>query len=371
MGEALRERAQRAPVEMKRLSLPAVLAAVLALLTASGSALAASAQPLSPSALAFPAAFTVTPDGSRILFGERYTGLIRRLNPATGMSTPVFTVPNVATAGDQGLLGLALHPSYPSDGRLWAFVTRTVSGTARNQLLRIRADGSGFAVLRSFPTANGRDGGRIMFGPDGKLYVVVGDNGTPGLAQNLASLAGKVMRLNPDGTVPSDNPRAGSPIIGYGFRNSFGFTFDPQNGRLWATDNGPECNDEINLVPRVRLTNFGWGPSQTCSSPPPAPRNTNLDGPSPVLPKLFFAKPPALTGAAYCRLCGLSSGGQLFFGAYVTGTIRRATLTSDRLGIASQALFYDHPGAVISLETPVDGGPIYFSTRTNIFRLNP
>ena len=113
---------------------------------------------------------------------------------------------------------------------MWAFVTRRVSGKVTNQLLRIRGDGSGFAVLRSFPTAINHNGGRIMFGPDGKLYVVVGDNDDPSRAQSLAGLAGKVLRLNPDGTVPSDNPRAGSPIIGYGIRNSFGFTFDPQNG---------------------------------------------------------------------------------------------------------------------------------------------
>jgi glucose/arabinose dehydrogenase len=355
---------------VKRLSVSAVLVAAFVLLTASGTALAASAQPLSPSALAYPLAFTATPDGSRIIYGERYTGRIRRLNPATGTSTSVFTIPNVATAGEQGLLGLALHPSYPNDGRLWAFVTRTVSGTAKNQLVRIRADGT-FTVLRSLPTATFHEGGRIMFGPDDKLYVVVGDNDDLPLAQDLASLAGKVLRLNPDGTVPSDNPSPGSPIIGYGIRNSIGFAFDPQKGPLWLTDNGPACNDEVNLIARLRLRNYGWGPSFTCSSPPPAPRNTNQDGPSPVLPKLFFAQPLGITGAAFCHLCGLSSYDQLFFGDYNTGTIRRAKLTSARTGIASQAPFYDHPNAVLSLETPLDGGPIYFSTTTNIFRLNP
>ncbi len=356
---------------MKRLSVSAVLAVAFALLTGSGSALAASAQPLSPSALAYPAAFTATPDGSRILYGERFSGRIRQLNPVTGTSTPVFTVPDVATDGEQGLLGLALDPSYPSDARVWAFVTRTVSGTARNQLLRIRADGSGFAVLRGLPTAIVHNSGRIMFGPDGKLYVVVGERNSPALAQNLASLAGKVLRLNADGTVPSDNPRAGSPIIGYGIRNSFGFSLDPQTGGLWLTDNGPECNDEVDLIARLRLRNYGWGPSATCSSPPQAPRNTNQDGPSPVMPKLFFATSQGITGAAFCRLCGLSSNGWLFFGDFNTGTIHRARLTSARTGIASQAPFYDHPDAVFSLETPVDGGPIYFSTSTNIFRLNP
>jgi glucose/arabinose dehydrogenase len=355
---------------MKRLSLPAILAA-LALLAVSESAVAASAQRLSPSALTFPAAFTVTPDGNRILYGERFTGRIRRLDPATGTSTAFFTIPNLASTGEQGLLGLALHPSYPSNARVWAFVTRTVSGTPRNQLLRIRADRSGFTVLRSFPAANVHNGGRIMFGPDGKLYVVIGENGSPSNAQSLTTLAGKMLRLNPDGTVPSDNPSAGSPVIGYGIRNSFGFTFDPQTGRLWETENGPQCNDEVNLIPRLTLNNFGWGPSETCSTPPPAPLNTNQDGPSPVLPKLFFATPPALTGAAFCNRCGLSSGGQLFFGDYNHGTIHRARLTPTRSGIASQAPFYDHPDSVLSLETPGDGGPIYFSTPTNIFRLKP
>jgi hypothetical protein len=90
-----------------------------------------------------------------------------------------------------------------------------------------------------------------------------------------------------------------------------------------------------------------------------------------VLPKLFFATPPALTGAAFCRACGLSSAGRLFFGDYNTGTIRRARLTSTRRGIASKGPFYVHSDGVLSLETPVEGGPIYFSTGTNIFRLNP
>ena len=113
---------------MKRLLVSAVLA--LAPVGAGRAPWPPRAEQLSPSALAFPAAFTARPDGSRILYGERYTGRIRWLDPTTGMSTPFFTVPNVAGDGDQGLLGLALPPSYPSDSRVWAFVTRTVSGTA-------------------------------------------------------------------------------------------------------------------------------------------------------------------------------------------------------------------------------------------------
>ncbi len=187
----------------------------------------------------------------------------------------------------------------------------------------------------------------------------------------MGTLAGKILRLNADGAVPVDNPRAGSPIIAYGIRNSFGFTFDRKTGRLWETENGPDCNDEINLVARLKLQNFGWGPSQSCASPPAAPRNTNRDGPSPLMPKRYFPNPPALTGAAFCRDCGLDSPGRLFVGDFNTGTIRRARLNSARTGIASLAPFYNSPHYLVSLETPLKGGPIYFSTTTNIFRLNP
>jgi glucose/arabinose dehydrogenase len=355
---------------MKRLSAAVATAVAFAVLIASGSALAATAQRVSSSALAAPVAFTVTPNGNRIFYGERFSGRVMRLNPSTGARSFFYRIPNVASTGEQGLLGLAVRPSYPRDAQIWAYVTRTVSGRATNQLLRIRPDGSGFAVLRSFPTAEVHNGGRIMFGPDGKLYVVIGENGNPVRAQSLTTLAGKMLRLEPDGTVPSDNPRAGSPIIGYGIRNSFGFTFDPLTGRLWETENGPQCNDEINLIARFTLRNYGWGPSQTCSSPPAAPRNTNRDGPNPVLPKRFFVTPPALTGAAFCRLCGLA-GGRLFYGDYNTGTIRRATLNSARDRIVSQTRVYDHRGAVLGVEAPANGGPIYFSTSSHIFRLAP
>src|SRR5689334_458796 len=165
---------------VRRLSLVAVVAMVAlgtGVAIVPGIALGASATQLSPTSIKFPAAFTLTPDGSRILYGERYTGRIMRLNPGTGTSTLFFKVPNVTSStGEFGLLGLALSPNYPGDGRVWAFVTRNVSGSPRNQLVRINADGSGFTVLRSFSTAIEHDGGRILFGSDGKLYVVVGDN---------------------------------------------------------------------------------------------------------------------------------------------------------------------------------------------------
>ena len=356
---------------MKRLSVSAILAAAFALLAAPGSALAANARPVSSSALAFPAAFTVTPGGSHIFYGERFTGSIRRLNLATGTSTPFFKVPNVAATGEQGLLGLALHPSYPNNTRVWAFVTRTVSGRATNQLLRIRADGSGFTVLRSFPTGGNHNGGRIMFGPDGKLYVVVGENGMPSRRpepgqpgrEDAAAERGRHGALR--------QPAGGQP--GHRLRH-------PQLVRvhLRSADGAPlgdgerpglQRRGQPRSPPRAHELRLGALADVQLAAPGAAQHEPGRAQPGAAEALLRHAA--GADRGRFCRLCGLSSDGQLFFGDFNTGTIRRATLTSARTGIASRAPFYDHPDGVLSLETPIDGGPIYFSTAKNIFRLNP
>ena len=163
------------------------VAAVLSLLVASatGRAAAISAQPVKTS-LNFPAAFTFAPDG-RIFFGERLTGQIRILDPATGTHTLFFTVTNLLTDGERGLLGLALHPYYAAKPFVYVYATRDVQGSQRNQILKIRDSGgvgSGGKVIFSSETVAGsyHDGGRILFGPDKKLYAMVGDaHAAPGL----------------------------------------------------------------------------------------------------------------------------------------------------------------------------------------------
>src|SRR5207249_410022 len=123
------------------------------------------------------------------------------------------------------------------------------------------------------------------------------------------------------GAPAAGNPFRGSRIFASGIRNSFGYDFDPQTGRLWLVDNGPECNDELNLISAG--ANYGWGPSETCTTPPPAPENTNQDGPSPVLPEFWFAATIGPTGLAFCDGCGLGAGsdGGLFFGDDNGGSI--------------------------------------------------
>jgi aldose sugar dehydrogenase len=363
-----------------------ILPLFLTMLFAQGAEAAIGAVRVTPT-LAYPAAFTFAPNGS-LFYGERFTGEIHIFNPSTSSDSLFFKIPNVpgqsstmlrslqlsplhAAGGEQGLLGLALHPDYPSTPYVYAFVTREFSGVHRNQILRITnssGTGTNMQVLFTIQAAQYHNGGRILFGPDRNLYVVIGDNTRAENAQDLGSRYGKVLRMTAGGNVPSGNPFAGSYVWAYGIRNSFGLAFDPATGNLWETENGPDCNDELNRILTGR--NHGWGPSWTCSSPPDPPRNTNQDGPSPVLPKRWYGTPIAPTGVAFCATCSLgsSSEGRLFFGAWNTGQIRRVTLDSSRVGVASQEVVYTHGEGVLSIER-APSGRLYFSDDDAIHRL--
>lgn len=319
-----------------------------------------------------PAAFTFTPNGT-IVYLERATGEVRLRNPKTGFDRRFFDIPGVNGQGERGALGVALHPRWPRKPFVYVYVTRSVAGTLRNQIVRIRerdGRGTGFTTILSTPAASSpyHNGGRIMFGPDGKLYAVVGDGHSPANAQDLSrNLRGKILRMNPDGSVPGTNPSINGKrthIFAFGIRNSYGFTFDPVTEALWETENGPECNDEINLVQPG--DNYAWGPGQDCP-------NTNQDGPAPRrLPEHTFSSTIGITGAAFCDGCGLAGrDGDLLFGACCDGgLVRRVTLDGARDDIASGPVtMFDSPGgSVLSMEVG-PGGTIYFSDFSSIYRL--
>jgi glucose/arabinose dehydrogenase len=333
-------------------------------------------------ATSWPAAFVFDP-GGRIFYGNRFTGEIRIFNPATGGDTLFFALPDVATVGEQGLLGLALHPSYPARPYIFAYYTRTVDGQPENQIVQLTDSmgtdsgrstgagpaGQGFRTLLSLPAAGNHNGGVIHFGPDNELYAVVGDVGNRANAQDLSSFAGKVLRISGISKPLPLNRLGCSPIcaFAFGIRNSFGFAFDPQTGNLWQTENGPACNDELNRI--VEGGNHAWGPSETCNGTPP--QNTNQDGPAPrILPRSFYNPVIAPTGAAFCQGCGLGAAieGRLLFGDWNRGEIHAVTLTADRLGVASQTVILDRPSGILAVERGT-GGAIYFSDANGIYRL--
>ena len=319
--------------------------------------------------LASPIGFTFLPDG-RIAYLERHTGWLRFLDPQTDTDHPVYRVTNVNSDGERGALGVAIHPNWPDSRFVYLFATRNTGGGLRNQVLRIKVvdgEGSGVRTLLSASAgpASNHNGGRIAFGPDGKLYVVIGDNARPANSQDLSrNLRGKILRINPNGTVPSTNP-FDSRVWAFGIRNSIGFAFDPQTDRLWEQDNGPGCNDEVNLI--VKGGNHAWGPQENCP-------DTNNSGPSPrILPEHTFVDTKGLTGVAFCDGCGLGAayGGDLFVGAVNDGIIRRFDLNAQRDGLpGGPTTVIDRAGPVLSLEVGPNGR-IYFSDFSGIYRLAP
>ena len=208
------------------------------------------------------------PDGS-VLYTRRDAHDIIRLNPATGAKTNVGTVPNVqSTDGEGGLLGLALSPTFATDQ--WVYLMHT--SPTDNRIVRIKLVNNALATSTEQVLVSGigrnkyHNGGRLRFGPDGKLYASTGDAQNGSYAQNTSNLAGKILRINPDGTVPSDNP-FGNYVWSYGHRNPQGIAFDSQ-GRLWEQEFGNSVMDETNLI--VKGGNYGWpaceGTTGTCGT---------------------------------------------------------------------------------------------------------
>jgi glucose/arabinose dehydrogenase len=326
-----------------------------------------------------PAGFTFGA-GGKIYYAERGTGRIRSYSPRTKKLHTFFSISRVDGSGERGALGVALSPNWPATPFMYVYVTRRTKASSplQNQLVRIKLSkghGVGMRILFTQPvsSATNHNGGRILFGPDGKLYVIIGENANPASAQNLNNLRGKILRVNAPGNSTDGRAAAGNfhgRIWAYGIRNSFGFTFDSATGRLWETENGPSCNDEINLLQMG--SNYGWGVNQSCGSTT-APRDTNNSGPTPrVLPKVFFTSTLGITGDAFCHGCGLgpAAEGRLFFGCVNDGFLRSMALDAGRTNkLGSVAKVFTGPsGAIYSLETGPNGH-IYFSNPNGIYKL--
>jgi len=187
----------------------------------------------------------------RVFFTERDTGVVSELSQ--GRPRPVRGIDGVVPGGEGGLLGIALSPEFADDRLVYAYFT----GAEDNRVVRFALDRPDpvQVLVRGIPKAGVHNGGRIAFGPDGMLYVGTGDAGRSELAQSRGSLAGKILRVRPDGSVPPDNPFPGSPVWSLGHRNVQGLAWDGR-GRMWAAELGPDRDDEVNQI--VRGGNYGW-----------------------------------------------------------------------------------------------------------------
>ncbi len=247
------------------------LVLVISLLVIFGS-LDAKAQPVNESSLQtqviasnlqVPWEIVFAPDG-RAFFTER-TGNLRVIENGTLLEQPLATIP-VARAGEGGLLGIALDPNFENNHYLYLYYTYSDSTGLYNRVSRFTESNDTISsekiLMDKIPANTYHDGGRIKFGPDGKLYITTGEAGKPESAQDITYLGGKILRINSDGTIPSDNPFSGSPVYTYGNRNPQGLDWDQRNGNLIETEHGPSgengwyAHDEVNLI--IPGKNYGW-----------------------------------------------------------------------------------------------------------------
>ncbi|MFQ5592785.1 MAG: PQQ-dependent sugar dehydrogenase [Anaerolineae bacterium] len=341
----------------------------------------------------FPVALRFAPDG-RLFFNERFvgadapvTGTIRVMVDGHVQAAPfaVIDLPDSAPFQEKGLLGLALDPDFESNSFVYAYRTAAATDTIprqHGQILRYTTVLSGTdwigadrtVVVDDLPVSSGccHNGGILDFGPDGKLYLSIGYVDIRQSAQDLSNRAGNMLRFNPDGSIPDDNPFVGQPgvdpaVYAYGLRNVFGFDWHPITNELFATENGPVCNDELNLI--VAGGNYGWPLSEVdsrCVDP----------GPEYVAPVLIFDPPPGLTDAAFYtgdRLPGYTN--ELFVGSWNTGALDRIEMPEDGGDLEAVPVLTncgqpegDHN--LLSIE-PAPDGSLYFSCQEEFFPAPP
>lgn len=199
-----------------------------------------------------PWGLAILPDGSSLI-SLRDSGEIVRV--ADGTRTSVGKVDGVVAGGEGGLMGIAVGPDFGADPAVYAYFTALTDNRLVKIPYRDGRLGSPTVILTGVAKAIYHDGGRIAFGPDDKLYLGTGDASQPDTSQDKDSLNGKILRMNPDGSVPSDNPFAGSLVYSMGHRNVQGLDWDT-DGNLWSAEFGQKAWDELNLIKPG--ANYGW-----------------------------------------------------------------------------------------------------------------
>jgi glucose/arabinose dehydrogenase len=313
--------------------------------------------------LSFPVALRIARDG-RLFYIEK-NGNIMVFANVTATTPSVWATVAVNTDGERGLLGLALHPLFPDSP--YVYVYHTNPDPLVNRVIRL-ADGGGVGLLPRVMVDNLpagsliHNGGRLVFGPDGMLYVSYGDQSQPGLAPDPNQLPGKILRVTSLGQPAPGNPWGpGNPAFAMGIRNVFGLCFDPVTGEGYFTDNGPSCDDKVAHLSAG--ADYGWRLGASCGVVP--------SGTMP--PMLTYSPTIAPTGCTVYRNAldpGLS--GWLLFGSFNDGIIRRAHINHDNPGaVDAEEVFLDLATESI-LDVIVDGGGlVWLCTPGAIYRILP
>ena len=282
------------------------------------------------SGLASPTAMAFSPDGR--LFVCEQGGRLRVISGGALLPNPFLTV-TVSSVGERGLLGVAFDPNFASNQFVYVYYTvpQTQTAPAHNRISRFTANGN-VAVpnsevvileLDNLSSATNHNGGALAFGPDGKLYAAVGENANGNNAQSMANLHGKVLRINADGSIPTDNPFFSSAsgknraIWALGLRNPFTFAFHPAGTPMFINDVGQNTWEEINEG--VAGANYGWPTTEGMTTDPrfrtPRHAYNHSGGACAITGGTFYSPDVGQFPSEYV--------GDYFFADYCAGWIRR------------------------------------------------
>jgi glucose/arabinose dehydrogenase len=331
-----------------------------------------------------PWAVALLPDG-RFLVTER-PGRMRYVSASGALSKPLRGLPEVWAHGQGGLLDVALMPDFAHSRRVcFTYAEPGPDGTAGTAAacatLGDDALSGVHVIYRQEPKLSGPNhfGSRLAFDGKGHVFISQGERFQRPLAQDLSKLQGKLVRVNLDGGIPSDNPFVGKAgarpeIWSYGHRNSQGLAVDPRSGRLWESEHGPQGGDEINLPQPGK--NYGWpiassGLAYGSDRPYPETVGTNAPGTEP--PYHVWPVSPALSGMAfYVGHPDSAWNDSLFLGALADGSLIRLSLDGDRI-TGEERLLQDLGARIRDVRVGADGS-VYVLTDADdgrLLRLRP
>jgi glucose/arabinose dehydrogenase len=309
--------------------------------------------------LAFPVDMAWVKGTRKIFFTEKNSGRVRVMIGRRLLARPCVDL-DVQSDGERGALGIALHPRFKDNHFLYVYYTnsspldnRVTRFTVRNN----RCGNSNHIVTGIQTTSGYHNGGQIEF-VRGKLFIGTGENHRAAEAQSTTNRLGKVLRLNPNGTVPNDNPFGPTnPVWSYGHRNPFGLAHKPGTGKIYLSENGPSCDDELNFIRKGR--NYGWGANYQCG--------TAGVGPNPTAPIRRYSDIIVPTDLTWYtgKLRALRG---LVMGDFGNGRLHKFALNDAKTRVKRDKIVYDHSSGILDVARG-PGGWLYFLTSSSIMRV--